>query len=285
MRWKSAEERDEYWRDLLRRFDRRVEAYARTARLTDDEASDVASDLWEEAVRHEAALVESADPWEILLPLLRQLCARHIRIRRHEYADARGVDRYAGSESIGDRDSVPLAEAEEVLWGVWATAADKETELSGSGDASGVLDATVREESARHVHVRRYEVGGTDVVAGIGGESEESPDAETTDAETSVRWIQRAWWCLTPMQRVVLKLRFWQSWAYRRIAALTGMPEATARSHASQGLTRLRRFATTDPNAGSVRPVLPKRAQDSRAQQRRERRPQLEAGSAHYPPP
>ncbi len=107
--WKSPEERDEFWRDLLRRFDRRVQAYARTARLMDDETSDVVWDLWEEAVRHESALLQSPDPWEILLPLLRQLCARRVRIRRHEHSDARAVDHYALSDSIGGSCSEALA--------------------------------------------------------------------------------------------------------------------------------------------------------------------------------
>jgi RNA polymerase sigma factor (sigma-70 family) len=98
--WKSPEERDDFWRDLLCRFDGRVEAYARRACFANDETSEVVWDLWEEAVRRELALLESPDPWEILLPLLRRLCARRIRIRRHERADARAVDHYAVSDSI-----------------------------------------------------------------------------------------------------------------------------------------------------------------------------------------
>lgn len=77
-------EREQFWRDLTGRFDRRLRAYCRTLRCSDDEVEDILWDVWQEATAAEAALDALADPWPILQSLVRRVCAIRLRGWRRE---------------------------------------------------------------------------------------------------------------------------------------------------------------------------------------------------------
>ena len=78
--------------------------------------------------------------------------------------------------------------------------------------------------------------------------SSEPTAADVTDVvghrDETWRWLST----LTPQQRAVLVLRFYEDLPDAEIADLLGCPEATVRSHAFRGLAALRTRLTGDPS-------------------------------------
>lgn len=81
---RSERQRELLWRDLIVRFDRRLRAYCRTLRCSDDEVEDILWDVWQEATAEESRLGASADAWPILQSLVRRACAVRLRDWRRE---------------------------------------------------------------------------------------------------------------------------------------------------------------------------------------------------------
>lgn len=76
--------REEFWRDLIGRFNPRLRAYCHTLRCSDDDAEEILWDVWQEATASEPSLVASSDQWPILQLLVRRACAVRVRGWRRE---------------------------------------------------------------------------------------------------------------------------------------------------------------------------------------------------------
>src|SRR4051794_22773840 len=87
-----AREREAFWRDLTARFDRRIRGYARTTQCDEQEVDEIVWNVWDDAVAAEEQLAAAADPWDVLLPIVRGACAGTMRRVRHEQPLDRGVE-------------------------------------------------------------------------------------------------------------------------------------------------------------------------------------------------
>jgi DNA-directed RNA polymerase specialized sigma24 family protein len=80
----SDQPREEFWRDLIARFNPRIRAYCRTLRCSNDDVEELLWDVWQEAAASECTLAASTDHWPILQLHARRVCARRSRWLRRE---------------------------------------------------------------------------------------------------------------------------------------------------------------------------------------------------------
>lgn len=115
-----AEAREVWWRELVRRYDPRMRAYARRAQFRGLEVDEIAADVCAMAVEHEGDLRSAGEPWDVLVQDLRQVCAERMRIRRHEIAwsDAAGPPAPTSDERDSSQFEQVWAQVERALAGL-----------------------------------------------------------------------------------------------------------------------------------------------------------------------
>jgi DNA-directed RNA polymerase specialized sigma24 family protein len=80
----SIAEREKFWRDLIFHFDRRLRAYLRCGRWSDQEVEELLWEVWSMAVEVEDTLAASRDRWPVLRELAARASSRLLRVRRRE---------------------------------------------------------------------------------------------------------------------------------------------------------------------------------------------------------
>ena len=111
----SAADREQFWLSLIRRYDYRLHAYARTTRCDDDQADDLVRELWALAVSCEDELLACAEPWQKLRCLMARVCAAYVRrARREQRAERTAPDLTAGGCS--DRDCSDAEVQAQATW-------------------------------------------------------------------------------------------------------------------------------------------------------------------------
>ena len=70
---------------MIRSFRPRLHRYIRTSGCSADEVDEITSDIFGELVALERYLAASSQPWDVLLPIARRICANAKRRSRHEF--------------------------------------------------------------------------------------------------------------------------------------------------------------------------------------------------------
>ncbi len=105
----TEDARDALWVRLMRSYGRRLHAYARRTRCSDEEASDIVAEVWSIALTHEHRLSEEADHWPILWSIARKVCAGRVRVWRRElHCLSQAVIPPLEETDAGDRNSTAL---------------------------------------------------------------------------------------------------------------------------------------------------------------------------------
>ena len=77
-------ERSAFWGQLTRSYGRRLLAYARRTRCSEDEATDIVAEVWSVALTKEETLKGEDDRWPVLRTIARAVCADRVRVWRRE---------------------------------------------------------------------------------------------------------------------------------------------------------------------------------------------------------
>jgi DNA-directed RNA polymerase specialized sigma24 family protein len=83
-RWTSDCVREAYWASIVQLLAPRLRRYIATSKCSADEREEIIWDVLAELASHEAELVSSESPWEVVLPLVRKQCAQFVNRRRRE---------------------------------------------------------------------------------------------------------------------------------------------------------------------------------------------------------
>lgn len=137
-------------------------------------------------------------------------------------------------------------EVEEILWDVWALAADSESSFVHVSDAWPLLKALVQPVCAARVRNWRREVR-ADPLGSMSDLSHAGLAAQLAMQAAWDSWWDGAWKCLGRQERLAVDFRFRWGWDYPYIAAGLEVNESTARSYVARGLARLRNYAEEFP--------------------------------------
>ena len=101
--------RNALWVRLMPSYGRRLHAYARRTRCSDEEASDIVAEVWSIALTHEHRLSEEADHWPTLRSIARKVCAGRVGVWRREVSFLSHAVTTAQEETdAGDRNPTAL---------------------------------------------------------------------------------------------------------------------------------------------------------------------------------
>ena len=141
-------------------------------------------------------------------------------------------------------------EAEDAAQDAFLVAYRKLGSFRGDGPLGGwLMRIAIRE--AHHRGRRRRPMMSLEPEPGTGGSDRQmdasADPAALLDLDERQRWLQAAVDALPDHYRDAVRLRYLDDLSYEEIAAVTGRPPATIRTHLHRGLLRLREQLTTEP--------------------------------------
>jgi RNA polymerase sigma factor (sigma-70 family) len=128
-------------------------------------------------------------------------------------------------------------EAEEILWDVWAMAAEEEAEMMGT-DPWPAIVRLIRAACRSRAGTWRHEQAG-DKAAALAEPRQDTGESVVDDTDLLAD-VENALASLPATQRAAVDYHYRWGWPYQIVAAALDCTEVTARVHAHRGLTRLR---------------------------------------------